>query len=65
LVGVPTLSVQKIQNYVSIKLLKPSLRLPRRSLKYEFMEISPRRLVRKDGLTCSRHFDPPEVEGSL
>jgi hypothetical protein len=41
LVGVPTLSVQKIQNYVSIKLLKPSLRLPRRSLKYEFMEISP------------------------
>jgi hypothetical protein len=29
--------------------LNPSLRLPRRSLKLWLMEISPRRLVRKDG----------------
>ena len=37
------------KNYIFIKLLKTSLRLPRRSLKQQFMEISPRRLVRKDG----------------
>ncbi len=39
--------------------LNPSLRLPRRSLKLWLMEISPRRLVRKDG---NYLFPPPLVE---